>query len=227
MRGLFVTGTDTGAGKSYVTASIAAALTARGEQLLVRKPLLTGMDDPSEGLRDDELLALAIGSSSTAGISTRKFGPAVSPHLAAAEAGVQLDAAEIAAELLAETKAGGSLLVEGVGGLLVPISQTESVRDLATALGLAVVVAARPGLGTISHTLLTVESARAVGLEVKLIVFGPWSDSPTALELDNRATVARISGIEVATIPEISEPSQAAFAEAGSGLPIDSLLPSR
>ena len=72
-----------------------------------------------------------------------------------------------------------TLIVEGVGGLLVPLARSFTVCDLAAALGLPLVIAARPGLGTINHTLLTVRVARAAGLEVRAVVLTPWPAEPT------------------------------------------------
>ena len=84
------------------------------------------------------------------------------------------------------------LVAEGVGGLLVPLSGNYLVRDLAADLGMPVVIAARPGLGTISHTLMTIECARAAGLEVAGVVLTPWPAQPGEMERSNRETIARL-----------------------------------
>ena len=129
------------------------------------------------------------------------FGPAVSPHLAAELAGTQLEPAELVAHARA---LGEPLVAEGVGGLLVPLTTGYSVRDLAVDLALPLVVAARPGLGTISHTLLTIEAARAVGLTVRCVVLTPWPDEPSAMERSNRATIEQLSGVPVHTLGRVS-----------------------
>jgi dethiobiotin synthetase len=113
------------------------------------------------------------------------------------------------------------LVCEGVGGLLVPITPGYLVRDLAVDLGLPVVVAARPGLGTINHTLLTVESARAAGLSVAGIVMTPWPAEPSAIEASNRATVERLSGVAVSALPHTGRDG---LASAGAGLPLGDWL---
>ena len=77
------------------------------------------------------------------------------------------------------------------------------VRDLAADLGYPLVVAASPGLGTINHTLLTIESARAAGLEVAAVVLTPWPEEPTAIELSNRETIAALGEVEVQTLPPL------------------------
>ena len=84
------------------------------------------------------------------------------------------------------------VIVEGIGGLLVPLAEGWDVRALARELGLGVVVAARPGLGTINHTLLTLEAARAGGLDVRAVVLTPWPREPGAIERSNRATIERL-----------------------------------
>ena len=113
-----------------------------------------------------------------------RYGPAVSPHLAAALAGERIDPAELRGARAAARRADGrvreTLIVEGVGGLLVPLAEGYTVRDLAGELGLPLLIAARPGLGTINHTLLTLEAARAAGLDVRAVVLTPGRSSPTA-----------------------------------------------
>ena len=98
-------------------------------------------------------------------------------------------------------------VVEGVGGLLVPLSESYLVRDLAVELGLPLLVAARPGLGTINHTLLTLEAARAAGLEVRAVVLTPWPSQPEAIERSNRETIARLGAVEVATLRALAGPA--------------------
>jgi dethiobiotin synthetase len=223
LRGCFVTGTDTGVGKTVVAAAIAAALHARGERVAVWKPVVTGLDAPDAGgwPADHELLARAVGGNPQ-DVTTATFGPAVSPHLAAelAERMLSLDVLVRAAQ---DAAAGADVLVaEGVGGLLVPFGDFD-VRDLAVALGLPLVVAARPGLGTINHTLLTIEAARAARLDVRAVVLTPWPDEPSVMERSNRATIARLGGVEVATLAPTT-PAVGDLAGAGATLPFDGWL---
>jgi dethiobiotin synthetase len=224
MRGCFVTGTDTGVGKTVLAAAIAARLVTDGVSVVVRKPVLSGLDELSDGgwPFDDELLALGAGCDPDR-VALRRFGPAVSPHLAAELAGEEIDVGSLVAELR-ESFTGGVPVVEGVGGLLVPLSVGWDVRRLAAELGLPVVLAARPGLGTINHTLLTVGAARAVGLQLAGIVFTPWPAQPSVIERSNLETVARLSGIEVATLPVIKRPEQALLASAAVELPLERWL---
>ena len=100
---------------------------------------------------------------------------------------------------------GGDLLVcEGVGGLLVPLASRYSVRDLAVDLALPLVVAASPGLGTINHTLLTIEAARAAGLEVAAVVLTPWPEEPGGIERSNRETIADLGDVQVEVLPRLA-----------------------
>src|ERR1019366_8809367 len=122
------------------------------------------------------------------------------------------------------TRPGQSLIVEGVGGLLVPLSERSSVRDLIRELALRVLIAARPGLGTINHTLLTLESARAAGLEVAAVVLTPWPDDPSVMERSNRETIARHGDVEVAGLGFVPGPDPAALAAATAGLPLERWL---
>ena len=158
MRGVFVTGTDTGVGKTVLAAALAAALRADGVDVAAFKPAVTGTDEPEDGRpADHDLLAAAAGRPAEE-VTPHRFGPAVSPHLAAELAGTALDPAALVAA--ARALRAEVVVAEGVGGLLVPLTLGYTIRDLAVDLGWPVVVAARPGLGTINHSLLTVESAR-------------------------------------------------------------------
>ncbi|MCX6394126.1 MAG: dethiobiotin synthase [Solirubrobacterales bacterium] len=226
--GLLITGTDTGSGKSYLTAAIAAAMIANKIDVVVRKPLLTGLDDAATdgAWLDHDLLSVAVdGTEASEVISPVRFGPAVSPHLAAEQAGAVIDVPAITQELRELAGSDGrTLLVEGIGGLLVPITRSDSVADLAVALGFPVVIAARPGLGTISHCLLTLEAARSRGLDVRAVVFGPWPQSPSDIEADNLKTVAQLGNVTVATLPAIEDITHAEFAKAGNQLPLAQIL---
>jgi dethiobiotin synthetase len=223
--GVFVTGTDTGVGKTVLAASLCAALRASGRRVAAVKPVLTGLDDAGNAAwpLDHELLAAASDGDASR-IAPRRFGPAVSPHLAAELAATTIDAAALVDDVVAAAAGAEVAIVEGVGGLLVPLAPGYSVRDLAAELGLPLVIAARPGLGTINHTLLTVEAARAAGLDVAAIVLTPWPAEPTTIERSNRETIERLTGIEVATLPHVAAPEPALLAEAGAGLPVGDWL---
>ena len=201
MRGLFVTGTDTGVGKTVLAAALAAALRADGVDVAAFKPVVTGLDEPEDDRpADHELLAAAAGRPAGE-VTAHRFGPAVSPHLAAELAGTALDPAALVAG--ARGLRADVVIAEGVGGLLVPLTLGYTIRDLAVDLGWPLVIAARPGLGTINHSLLTVEAARAAGLDVRAVVLTPWPGEPSVMQRSNLDAIARLGGVQVATLGEV------------------------
>jgi dethiobiotin synthetase len=226
--GLFVTGTGTGVGKSVLAGAIVAALRARGTDVVPRKPVLTGLDEPSDPdwPHDHELLARAAGCD-PAEVVLHGYAPAVSPHLAAARAGRPVERRLLAAALLGAAGAGQVLVVEGVGGLLVPLSAGYDVRDLAADLGLPLVIAAHPGLGTINHTLLTLEAARTAGLAVAAVVLTPWPAAPGPIEQSNRETIATLGRVAVSVLKPVASADPALLATAGAQLPLDDWLEPR
>ncbi len=207
MNGLFVTGTGTEVGKTVVAAAIARSLATAGRKVAVFKPAVTGLED--EGEPDHALLRRAAGRSQRdEEIAPYRFGPPVSPHLAAELAGETIERRRLLDAARAAADGADALVCEGVGGLLVPLAPRYSVRNLAVDLGLPLVVAASPGLGTINHTLLTLEAARSAGLEVAAVVLTPWPEEPTEIERSNRETIAALGEVQVETLPhlDLSEP---------------------
>ena len=164
------------------------------------KPVVTGLDERAGRVADGPRAAGASATGQAPGdVAPYTFGPAVSPHWAAELAGRPIEPERLLAVARA---APGFVVCEGVGGLLVPLTPGYSVRDLAVDLGLPLVVAARTGLGTINHTLLTVEAARAAGLEVAGIVMTPWPEQPGADRGRPTARrVERLAGVPVSGLP--------------------------
>jgi dethiobiotin synthetase len=208
--GAFVTGTGTEVGKTVVAAVLARTAAGHGRSVSVFKPAVSGLDELDGAEPDHELLRRACGSTQTdEQIAPYRYGPAVSPHLAAELAGEPIDRDRLIAAAGAARERSEVLVAEGVGGLLVPLTLDYLVRDFAADLGLPLVVAAAPGLGTINHTLLTVEAARGTGLEVAAVVITPWPRRPTAIELSNRISIERLAAVAVETLEriELSEPA--------------------
>jgi dethiobiotin synthetase len=200
--GIFVTGTGTEVGKSVVAAALARTLASQGKRVAVFKPAVTGLDGSGEA--DHELLRRAAGSpQSDDEIAPYRYGPPMSPHLAAERAGEEIDPARLLAGARAAASGADVLVCEGVGGLLVPLTAGYLVRDFAVGLGLPLVIAASPGLGTINHTLLTIEAARAAGLELAAAVLTPWPETPSPVEESNRRTIAALGGVEVEGLPPL------------------------
>lgn len=199
---MFVTGTSTEVGKTVVAAVIARTLVAEGNSVAVFKPAVTGLDE--DGEPDHALLRRAAGSSQAdEEIAPYRYRPPASPHLGAALAGEEIDPERLRAGARAAAAGADVLVCEGVGGLLVPLREDYLVRDFAADLGLPLVIASSPGLGTINHTLLTVEAARSAGLTIELVVLTPWPESPSEIERSNRETIEALSGVRVATLPRI------------------------
>jgi dethiobiotin synthetase len=211
LNGVFVTGTGTEVGKTVVAAAIARTIAASGASVAVFKPAVTGLEQhPAGGEPDHALLRRAAGSEqSEEEIAPYRYGPAASPHLAAALAGEEIDPRRVLEAARAAAGDADTLVCEGVGGLLVPLSRDYLVRDLAVELGLPLVIAASPGLGTINHTLLTIEAARAAGLKVAAVVLTPWQEKPSAIEQSNRETIEALGEVPVETLPllDLSAPA--------------------
>ncbi len=216
MRGVFVTGTGTEVGKTVVAAVTARMAAASGVSVGVFKPAVTGLDDysaPALGSRvwgnarllpDHLLLRLAAESAQEEDdVAPYRYGPAVSPHLAAELAGDSIDPDRLL-EAARVAAAGAELLVcEGVGGFLVPLAGDYLVRDLARELELPVVIAAGSALGTINHTLLTLESVRAAGLEPLMVVLTPWPEVPGEMERSNLEAISQLGRVQVKTLPRL------------------------
>lgn len=171
--GLFVTGTDTGVGKTVVTAAIARCLRAAGVRVGVCKPVATGAS-----LRDGHLVSedtLRLGEAAGVPdqlerVTPRTFAEPAAPPVAAANEGLSLKLAELTSAVTWWEQGSEVVLVEGVGGLLCPLTEQETIADLASALDYPLLVVARATLGTLNHTLLTLEVAAQRGLSVAGVV---------------------------------------------------------
>lgn len=194
MTGLFVTGTDTGVGKTVLTAGLALALRARGHFVGVAKPVQSGAlaADPAG---DAMLLRRWTGVAEQGEeIAPYSFAAPLAPLVAARLEGRTVDRAEVAARVRALAARYEAVLVEGAGGLLVPVGEDWTVADLALSLGLPLLVVARAGLGTVNHTALTVLVARRLGLEpVGVIVNGARDESSQT----NAELIERLADVPV------------------------------
>lgn len=203
--GWFITGTDTGVGKTVISAALAVLVRAAGRRVGVFKPVATGCGlDVRLGLtcRDAELLAAAAESVDTLEtICPIRYGPELAPMVAAERAKRPIDWAAI--EAAHARIAGGAdwVVAEGAGGLLVPIDRDHSMADLARTLGYPLVIVARPDLGTINHTLLTIEAARARHLPIAAVVINGYRPaSGTLAEETNPEVISRLSGLPIPLI---------------------------
>ncbi|MEM9304741.1 MAG: dethiobiotin synthase [Pseudomonadota bacterium] len=169
MRSFFVTGTDTEIGKTYVSAALLRALTARGQTVAPMKPVASGAITTPDGLRSEDALALldaAGGNWSYGAVNPYCFEPPIAPHVAAAEAGVEItiDRIQSAFEMLSAQA--DRVIVEGVGGWCVPLGDDLELGDVVRALDLPVVVVVGLRLGCLNHALLTVRQLLADGMTV-------------------------------------------------------------
>jgi dethiobiotin synthetase len=225
LRGWFITGTGTGVGKTVLAAAILATLRERGLAVRALKPVITGLDGPRDPdwPPDHELLAAVVGCT-PGDVVLHGYGPPVSPHLAAELSGRAVNVSDLGARSRAAVRSGEVAVIEGVGGLLVPLGDGYSVRDLARELDLPLLVAARPGLGTINHTLLTLEAARTAGLTVAGVVLTPWPRLPDEIERSNRETIARLGSVDVATLAVVARADPGLLGAAGRPLPLERWL---
>jgi len=219
-RGFFVTGTDTGVGKTLVACALVRGLRARGLDVGGMKPIETGVGEA--GPQDALALRAAAGDRDPLDdVCPQRFALAAAPSVAAAAEArrVELWAIRRAHQRLEARH--GCVVVEGAGGLLVPIAEGFSMADLARELELPLLVVARAALGTINHTLLTLEASVARGLSVAGVVICHSTGVLAPADAANLAGLRRALG--VALVGEI--PSLAAGAPvAGDVLDLDRLL---
>lgn len=204
----FVTATDTGVGKSVVAAGIAFALRQMGHDVGVVKPLATGCRSVRGRLVSDdaELLARAAGSTDDpALINPVAFRRPLAPYTAARLEGKRVDIARIKRAVATLRRRHDRLIVEGIGGIMVPIARQYLVRDLIADLRIPAVVVARPALGTLNHTLMTLACARERGIDVRALIVNfsrPPSRDPA--ERTNVADLRALSGgIPVVVVPHL------------------------
>jgi dethiobiotin synthetase len=165
--GWFVTGTDTGVGKTLVSCALLHALRARGRRAVGMKPVAAGCERGAAGLVNEDIEALL--AASTPGftreeINAYAFEPPIAPHLAAAEAGIAIDFARIERQYRELAMRADCVVVEGAGGWLVPLSPSQTFADLAQRLSVPVVLVVGMRLGCLNHALLTAQSIQRAGL---------------------------------------------------------------
>ncbi len=223
MNGLFITGTDTGVGKTALAALLFAELRHRGMNAAYCKPVQTGCSErdarsptphPASSVKHQpfsvpdldyalSMAAMKVDEETCEKMAPYRFEPACSPHLAAEMAGVEIDIAEIVIAVRTLSAQFEFIIAEGAGGVLVPLNPREAMLDLMQALRFPVLVAARPGLGTINHTLLTLRTLRADGLEIAgVVLVAGQPGEPGFIEENNATTIERLGKVPVlGTIP--------------------------
>lgn len=212
----FITGTDTDAGKTTVAAGLLHAARCAGLSTAAVKPVASGCEPTAAGLRNADALALLAECSlplDYAQVNPQAFLPAIAPHLAAREAGVVLDAAQLAGQVRGVLALQADFtLVEGAGGWRVPLSDEQMLSDLPKALGLPVILVVGVRLGCINHALLSAEAIRADGLILAGWVANVIAPETSRLE-ENLATLARLLPAPcLGQVPHLPAPSAAAVA---------------
>lgn len=195
-----VTGTDTGIGKTVVAAALAGALRARGVDVGVMKPITTGAARTESGLvsRDADFLRAASGVTDPDElVCPVRLEPATAPWTAARETGEEIHLLEILDRFEDIAELHELLVVEGAGGLAVPINGKYLFADLALEMELPLLVVARAAVGTINHTVLTIHFARAHGLDVLGVVINGYPEEPDLAERTAPEVIERLTGVPV------------------------------
>ncbi|MBN1125043.1 MAG: dethiobiotin synthase [Sedimentisphaerales bacterium] len=193
-RGLFITGTDTGVGKTLVTGGIARSLSQKGVKVGVFKPVASGCRHEREGLvsSDAEFLAFASDTDlSLSVINPVTFAIPAAPVVCEEREKRQVDFEAIAIAYRHLCKVSDFVLVEGIGGVRVPISRDVDVLDMMKGFRLPVLVVARPGLGTINHTLLTIDAIRNSGLPLAGLVINGYDTARAGIAEETVADVLK------------------------------------
>jgi len=215
-KGLFVTGTDTGVGKTIIAAAIARLLQQRGVDVGVMKPVESGVDDPAGFGADGALLSWAAGVDDAADLVTPyRLRHPVAPAVAASKEQVRIIPGSLTEAYVKLSSRHQYMIVEGAGGLMTPLAGGYLVADLARQLGLPLLVVARTGLGTLNHTLLTLLAAASHELAVAGYILNGMPD-PADLAHDSAPhTLASLTATDILGVtPQIvaSDPQEMVIA---------------
>lgn len=214
-RGIFVTGTDTGVGKTWISLGLMAALQAQGLAVLGMKPVASGCDTTPDGLRNEDALLLQQQGSIPVVyevINPYAFAPPIAPHLAAAQAGRRIELDLIKDTYRALAAQAEVVVVEGAGGWLVPLSDEVTMAGLAQALDLDVVLVVGMRLGCINHALLSAESIRAHGCRLAGWVANTLAAPMAQLENNIATLQQRIAAPLLGVVPALDGLSATAIA---------------
>lgn len=217
-RSLFVTGTDTGIGKTVVACALARAFAAAGERVAVMKPIASGAERTAEGLRNADALALIAAANVPlryAQANPYCFEPAISPHIAAKDANIEIDVGTIKTGFEALQAISDRVVVEGAGGWLAPINARETMGDLAGALGIPAVLVVGLRLGCLNHAELTWRAIASAGVALAGWVANRAS-APMEREAENLATLTRRLGAPPLAIVPFAPASAGSLVLAGA-----------
>jgi dethiobiotin synthetase len=210
VRGVFITGTDTDVGKTWVAAGLTAALRQRGVKAIYFKPVQSGCPEEEGSLipTDAKFARTLAGLTEPLEVLTPiALRLPLAPGVAAAQEGVTVDLGRVAAAFRDLAARYEFLVVEGAGGLYVPLIGTHFlVLDLIRWLGLPLAVVAKSGLGTINHTVLTVKAALAANLQVAGVILNRYPDKPGLAEETNPGVIEALTGVPIlGRLPEVPD----------------------
>jgi dethiobiotin synthetase len=218
-RGVFITGTDTGVGKTVVACALVRGLRAQGFRVAVLKPVASGGHATAQGLRNADALALAASAGYEGPyeeLNPYCFEPPVSPHIAAKEAGIEIDTSKI--QHVYDTLAARAdwVVVEGAGGWFAPLNERQTMADIAWGLAVPALLVVGLKLGCLSHAHLT-----RVGMEAHGVTFAGWVanavDREFARPAENLATLERLLGeTPLASVPYLARPDSPISLEEGA-----------
>jgi dethiobiotin synthetase len=220
MENLFVVGTDTGVGKTVLSLLLMQFFFSRGYNPFYLKPVQTGCKDPNDSESDAKFIYRYVGplkDKDPADSVIYCFKNPKAPLFAAFDEGKTIDLTVIERVVIEKTRSYSPLIIEGAGGVLVPVVGNTFVADLSLVTHAVPVIAARAGLGTINHTLLTIEALTARGFKPLGIVFIDAGKKETPLEmvLENKLAIEEASGVQVAgfigRIHNFFKPPQACY----------------
>jgi dethiobiotin synthetase len=203
-RGIFITGTDTDVGKTVATAALACCIEKSGNDVKVIKPFQTGTGE--DGFLDIEFIYKALGRNfDLEEVCPVRLSNPLSPYSAAIIEKKELNILSILSSLKEKLlNSRGTILFEGAGGLLVPITKNYYMSDFAKDMGLPLIIVSRPGLGTLNHTLLTIEHAKRKGLQILGIIINNYPSNPDLAESLNIKTIMQLTEVEIiGVIPSI------------------------
>lgn len=202
-RRLFITGTDTGVGKTVVTAALALCLRSLGKKVKVLKPIQTGTELP--GITDLEFVYKVLGEDfDIESQSPIRLKKPLSPLTASEFESVNIDTDLLKSLIEIQSADSEVTLIEGAGGVLVPIKNRYFMSDLVKDLNLDLLIVLNPRLGTINHTLLTIEHVKSKGIKIFGLVFSNFPETPNLAESTNPKVIKQLSGEKVVgVVPNI------------------------
>ena len=215
-KGLFITGTDTGCGKTEVTLGLMQALQNRGERAVGMKPVASGAEQSPEGLRNEDALSIQAQASLELAyerVNPFAYEPPIAPHLAAESAGRPIDLSRIAEEYRHLAGMADRVIVEGVGGWSVPLDASRTVADLARHLELPVILVVGMRLGCINHALLTQAAIRQSGAKLVGWVANQVESQMASLEGNLETLRERLAAPCIGVVPWMDEKSPAVVAK--------------